>query len=329
MDSLDKKIITRLLENCRESYHNIARELGVSCPTITARVDKLRQWGVIQRFTAEISHETLGIDWVLAEIQTNKNESKSRFLGEFESHACIGEVLMLGGGHYIVLAEIYPEEKQDFMNCLKSLDDIEYIEVSNIHPISNGIGRCKFTSRGDRIQLTKSQVDILQHLTWNARIPVTEIADCTGYSQKFVSKVVQHFSESNGVNLTLRLNLTSCGKINFLLRTRLKDMNANPLEISNWVSSKYPEEHWFAFYAPRSDSVLHYMTAQQPTDIQNIIQDVRQHSEIEEVEGDIVFSMMKSDGRSHRFVEKYVSELSGAEEAEYSLARPIEAEIVK
>ncbi|MHA2374419.1 MAG: hypothetical protein ACXAEB_15540 [Candidatus Thorarchaeota archaeon] len=71
------------------------------------------------------------------------------------------------------------------------------------------------------------------------------------------------------------------------------------------------------------------MTAQQPTDIQNIIQDVQQHSEIEDVEGDIVFSMMKSDGRSHRFVEKYVSELGEVEQGEYSLSLPIEAEILK
>ena len=84
MDLLDKMVITRLLGNCRESFRSIARDFDVTCPTIKNRVDRLRQWGVIQRFSAELSQEALGLDWVLVELSTGLDQSKSDLLHQFE-----------------------------------------------------------------------------------------------------------------------------------------------------------------------------------------------------------------------------------------------------
>ena len=95
MDVLDKMIIKQLLENSRASYHSIARMYDVTCPTITYRVNRLRQIGVIQRFIAELSHKTMGVEWIIAEIKTEGGVSKTDLLQAFESHACIGDVFIV------------------------------------------------------------------------------------------------------------------------------------------------------------------------------------------------------------------------------------------
>ncbi|MFW9956146.1 MAG: AsnC family transcriptional regulator, partial [Candidatus Thorarchaeota archaeon] len=130
MDWLDKKIITRLLGNCRESYRKIAREFNVSCPTIKSRVDRLRQWGVIQRFTAELSQETLGVDWVMVDLRTDDNGGKTELLQQIEANNCIGEVLMLGGGQYYVFAEVCPSERKELLSCLGKLNSVKSYHIS-------------------------------------------------------------------------------------------------------------------------------------------------------------------------------------------------------
>ncbi|MGY5852904.1 MAG: AsnC family transcriptional regulator [Candidatus Thorarchaeota archaeon] len=328
MDWLDKKIIRKLMENCRESYHSIARAFNVTCPTITNRVTRMRQSGVIQRFVAEISHEAMGVDWIMSELRVNRDISKLDLLKAFEAHSCVGDVFMLGNGRYLVLAEVYPEERQDYVSCLKSIDDIDYIEVSNIEPMSNGsgVGRCKFTTSGEKIELSKAEVDILRFLTRNGRTPIKTMSDHTGYSPKYIRKLVSQFIACKGIHLTLRLDLSQCGRINFILRTRLRDMRVEPEDVTHWVACRYPEEYWFSLYAPRSDSLFHYMTVRQPNDIEAMLHEAIQQPSIDEVEPGIIYSMFKSEGRTQEFLRKCAGNIS-EEEWEIPVISANEAEI--
>jgi len=55
LDEIDEKIIERLQEDSRKSFVEIAKELGVSDPTIHVRVKKLQEAGVIEKFTAVLA----------------------------------------------------------------------------------------------------------------------------------------------------------------------------------------------------------------------------------------------------------------------------------
>jgi len=60
LDELDRKIVARLMENGRESFAALAQRIGLSTAATKRRVDRLRQEGVIRRFTAEIEPAALG-----------------------------------------------------------------------------------------------------------------------------------------------------------------------------------------------------------------------------------------------------------------------------
>ena len=57
LDDLDHKLIAALREDSRSPVALLARECGVNRATVTARIDRLRQTGVIEAFTIRLRHD--------------------------------------------------------------------------------------------------------------------------------------------------------------------------------------------------------------------------------------------------------------------------------
>ena len=62
LDEIDCKILIELQDSGRESASNIAEKINVSVPTITERIRKLQDNGVIVGFQAVINPSSLGLD---------------------------------------------------------------------------------------------------------------------------------------------------------------------------------------------------------------------------------------------------------------------------
>ena len=60
LDVLDMKIIQCLTEDARSTYKAIAGEAGVSEVTVKNRIDKLKESGIISRFTTVLDYYKLG-----------------------------------------------------------------------------------------------------------------------------------------------------------------------------------------------------------------------------------------------------------------------------
>jgi len=61
IDDIDRSIIKALNANGRLSYTDLAKDIGLSRVAIQARVNALMEEGVIERFTAVINPEKIGI----------------------------------------------------------------------------------------------------------------------------------------------------------------------------------------------------------------------------------------------------------------------------
>ena len=57
MDEKDKKILEMLIEDSRRTYGSIAEQVELSESTVRKRVDKLKDEGVIEKFTIQICRE--------------------------------------------------------------------------------------------------------------------------------------------------------------------------------------------------------------------------------------------------------------------------------
>jgi len=62
IDKVDREILTRLLEDSRRSYQDIARELIVSGGTIHVRTNKLKEAGVIKGSRIVVDFARLGLE---------------------------------------------------------------------------------------------------------------------------------------------------------------------------------------------------------------------------------------------------------------------------
>ena len=62
LDEIDYKILAELQNSGRESASNIAANIKVSVPTITERMKKLQEGGVILGFQAVLNPSDLGLD---------------------------------------------------------------------------------------------------------------------------------------------------------------------------------------------------------------------------------------------------------------------------
>ena len=62
LDSIDKKILDILQDNARDSASNIAEIIGMSIPSVTDRIRKLQEFGIIKGFKAVIDSKKLGYD---------------------------------------------------------------------------------------------------------------------------------------------------------------------------------------------------------------------------------------------------------------------------
>lgn len=60
IDALDRRILAQLMEDGRCSFRALGDAVGLSAPAVKRRVDRLRDAGVIHRFTVTVDPRVLG-----------------------------------------------------------------------------------------------------------------------------------------------------------------------------------------------------------------------------------------------------------------------------
>ena len=77
IDKIDKKILDMLQQDGRSSASNIANEIDISIPTVTDRIKKLQDSGIIKGIHAVLDPKSLGLD--VAAIITLISESSLHY----------------------------------------------------------------------------------------------------------------------------------------------------------------------------------------------------------------------------------------------------------
>ena len=99
LDSLDHKILDLLQENGRLKRKDLADEIGLSLPSLSERLNKLEDHGIIEGYFTKINRHTFGYDilaFIVVVMESSKNYKKllenSRQIPEIlECHSILGE----------------------------------------------------------------------------------------------------------------------------------------------------------------------------------------------------------------------------------------------
>ena len=191
LDNLDIKILSRLLNNCRESDRQIGKELGISGGAIRARIKKMQEAKIIEKFTIKVEPPILGLGvlYIVVSGQNIKDILEQiRLVGEpFFVVPCVGGITVCS----IVIKENL-QQKIELAN--KLMKDVRVLSIFEAE------------SPGYSSNLTKTDLEILEYLIKEPRQKIEKIAEEMSISTKTVTRCIDKLQKNNGIQFTLIYN---------------------------------------------------------------------------------------------------------------------------
>ncbi len=132
LDETDIKILTKLISDARLSYRSIAEQIGVSPPTVLARVEKLERNKIIKSYSALLDHEKLGYDLTaIIEVIAIKNKvgEVEKVLSKYENVCAIYDIT--GLTDMIIVAKF--RNRNELSNFVKKELSIPSVQRTNTH----------------------------------------------------------------------------------------------------------------------------------------------------------------------------------------------------
>ncbi|MBD3172126.1 winged helix-turn-helix transcriptional regulator [Candidatus Bathyarchaeota archaeon] len=144
MDILDMKIIKCLTEDARCTYKYMAEEAGVSEATIKNRIDKLREEGIIKKFTIIMDYHKLGRA-IKAFIGLKVQPAKlSEIVSVIEKNSDV-HVLYRTSGDVDLLIEVIFEQMEDLNSFLENELALDGILGTVVTIVIGPYKRCPWT----------------------------------------------------------------------------------------------------------------------------------------------------------------------------------------
>ena len=132
MDETDVKILKKLLSDARMSYRKVAEEIGVSPPTVLARVEKLEYDGIIRSYSTLLDQEKLGYDLTaIIEITATKGKivELERQIAKFPNVCAVYDIT--GLTDMVVVAKF--KNRKELSNFVKKDILLPSVERTNTH----------------------------------------------------------------------------------------------------------------------------------------------------------------------------------------------------
>ncbi|MCK4884777.1 Lrp/AsnC family transcriptional regulator [Candidatus Bathyarchaeota archaeon] len=113
LDTLDWQILQAIQENSKQTYSDLGRQLGVAHSTVYDRIRKMEKNGVIRKWTVDIDHEKIGINYVTARMTVYTDPKESENVANKLSEAKeVLEVSMSLSEELLVIAKVIARDQE-------------------------------------------------------------------------------------------------------------------------------------------------------------------------------------------------------------------------
>ncbi|WP_396611238.1 winged helix-turn-helix transcriptional regulator [Haloferax sp. S1W] len=153
LDETDLRILELLADDARRPFSDISDEVGLSAPAVSDRIDRLREEGVIRRFTVDVDQSTLS-----------------------------------GGTPVLVRLSVRPEFVTGVRDALRDADPVEHLFVTadgevTFHARLNGDAlRIELDELVDLSTVSDYEVSLVESAEWTPTVSGTgfalECAEC-------------------------------------------------------------------------------------------------------------------------------------------------------
>ena len=188
MDKLDMKILSILLDNCREPDRQIGKKIGITGGAVKSRIQRMKKNGVIEKFTLKIEPPVLGYNLFYVVVTGQNQEDvlkQASLVGEpFLVVPCVGGITVCG----IVVTENIKQKIELAKNLMKDVRVLSIFQAENI---------------GIPTNFTRTDLEIIEKLIKNPRIKIEDLAKLTKLSTKTVTRALEKFHKDDAIVFTL------------------------------------------------------------------------------------------------------------------------------
>ncbi len=135
-DDLDKRILKELESDARQSFREMAKKTHVSVVTVSQRVRKMEEEGVIRGYFASVNHQKLGYDiTTITEVTVSKGKliEVQEKIAKMEQVCAVYDVT--GIEDSIVISKF--KSRDEVSSFAKELLGIVHVERTNTHMVLN------------------------------------------------------------------------------------------------------------------------------------------------------------------------------------------------
>lgn len=136
LDATDLEILDLLMEDARRPYSDIADRVDLSPPTVSERIDRLVDRGVIEAFTVDVDRDRLAEGTtVLVDMAVRPGRGHD-VVGDVEPLAGVEHVLRTVDDRVLLVARWAPDRIQERLAGAVDLDRITDLDVSILETVS-------------------------------------------------------------------------------------------------------------------------------------------------------------------------------------------------
>ncbi len=187
------QILSRLLNNCRESDRQIGKNIGISGGAVKSRIGKMLKNKIIEYFALKIEPPVLGYGVIYIVVTGKDLEDilqQVKLIGEpFFVVPCVGGITVCS----IVVKENVQQKIELAKNLMKDVRVLTIFEAENPGVNSN---------------LTKTDLHIINELMKDPRQKIESIAKSTNLSTKTITRSIEKLQNDDAVQFTLIYNPT-------------------------------------------------------------------------------------------------------------------------
>jgi len=192
IDERDRKILSELDKNARQTDSEIAKKVGISKQLVNYRIQKLVERGIITNFytLVNIGNFSLNSYYLFIQLENINKEQEKKLLEKIDSLDSVGW-LVSGMGRWDAVVLINTKSILEFEKSLNQIVNLcgnhlhehifttligaehlnyKFLQAKETHSI-------KQTEKAQELKLDKTDQKILQTISQNARMPITELAE--------------------------------------------------------------------------------------------------------------------------------------------------------
>jgi DNA-binding Lrp family transcriptional regulator len=129
LDETDLNILRLLIEDGRRPYSEIADKVAVSPPTVSDRIERLKELGVIRRFTLDVDRSMLDEGVTVLIDLTLKPGANGEVKKRLATLEAVEHVLVTADSHVVVKAVLEDADIEPLLNGALDMDDVAEYDV--------------------------------------------------------------------------------------------------------------------------------------------------------------------------------------------------------